>query len=153
MHNHVYDLFTKSTNQQFLDMQNKYPYKTKCLSISEWLLFNVKWEILQIYHGENKLHSTIWWWCPLCTRPTKLVGLYSASSPKQQSASRHVAPFGHVIWFRANQSFPLLIMQYCVRQYLIWTRDNEILLYKQCHHYDIFVLEPHRKCAGSHQMR
>jgi len=30
--------------------------------VSEWLLFNAKWEIFQLYHGENK-----WWW-PLCTR-------------------------------------------------------------------------------------
>ena len=26
-----------------------------------------------------------WWWCPLCTRQTRLVGFYSASSLKQQS--------------------------------------------------------------------
>jgi len=26
----------------------------------------------QIYHGENKLHSMGWWWCPLCTKPTRL---------------------------------------------------------------------------------
>ena len=29
--------------------------------------------------------SMRWWWCPLCTRQTRLVGFYSASSLKQQS--------------------------------------------------------------------
>jgi len=24
-----------------------------------------------------------WWWCPLCTRPTRWVEVYSASSLKQ----------------------------------------------------------------------
>jgi len=34
-----------------------------------------KWTILQLYHGENKLHSMRWWWCLLCTRSTRSVGL------------------------------------------------------------------------------
>jgi len=37
--------------------------------VSRWLLFNAKWEILQLYHGENKLQSTEWWY-PLCAIPT-----------------------------------------------------------------------------------
>jgi len=31
-------------------------------------LFNAKCGIFQPYHGENKLLSIRWWWCPLCTR-------------------------------------------------------------------------------------
>jgi hypothetical protein len=31
-------------------------------------------------------------WCPLCTRPTRLVGFYGATALKQQSADRHLAP-------------------------------------------------------------
>jgi len=34
------------------------------------LLLNAKQTIFQLYHGENKLHSMTWWWCPLGTRPT-----------------------------------------------------------------------------------
>ena len=36
--------------------------------VSEWLLFNAKWTIFHLYHGENKLHfdeitmmSTFYW--------------------------------------------------------------------------------------------
>ena len=34
---------------------------------------------------------------PLCTRPTRQVEFYSASSLKQQSAGRHVTQLGHII--------------------------------------------------------
>ena len=34
---------------------------------------------------------------PLCTRPTRRVGFYSASSLKQRSAGRHVATLMHII--------------------------------------------------------
>ena len=34
------------------------------------------------------------WRCPLCTRPTRWVGLHSASSLKQQSTATHVTPLG-----------------------------------------------------------
>jgi len=31
-----------------------------------------------LYRGENRLHfvhsTAWWWWCPLCTRPKRLVG-------------------------------------------------------------------------------
>ena len=43
-----------------------------------------------VYVGQK---LTRWWWCLLCTGPTRWVGgLYSPSSLKQQSVSRHVAP-------------------------------------------------------------
>jgi hypothetical protein len=65
---------------------------------SERLLFNVKSAIWQLYHrGENKLHSMRWWWCLICTRPTHLVGLYSANSLKQHSMGRHVISLRHFI--------------------------------------------------------
>ena len=41
---------------------------------SEWLLFNAKWTIFKVYHDEIKLHSMKWYWWPLCTRPTCLIG-------------------------------------------------------------------------------
>ena len=30
--------------------------------VSEWMLFNVKWAILQLYHGKKRLHFTFWWY-------------------------------------------------------------------------------------------
>jgi hypothetical protein len=55
----------------------------------EWLLFNAKWAIIQLYHGE-KLHL-MRWWCLLYTKHVAELDLESASSLKQQSLSRHVA--------------------------------------------------------------
>jgi len=59
-------------------------------------------------------YISIRWW-PLCTRPTRMVGLHSASSLKQQSTSRHVAPLGHIMLIRgANQSLLLLLNARCL---------------------------------------
>ena len=41
---------------------------------------------------------------------------YSASSLKQQSASRNVAPRGHIILIRANQSLLLLLNAVCLAE-------------------------------------
>ena len=61
--------------------------------VIEWLSFNAKWTIFQLYHGENKL---------LFDEMTILdqhaeLDFYSASSLKQQSAGRYVAPLRHTI--------------------------------------------------------
>jgi hypothetical protein len=45
---------------------------------------------------------------PLCTRPTRRVEFYSASSPKHQSTDRHVTPMDTFSWFWAKQSLPFL---------------------------------------------
>ena len=47
------------------------------VSLSEWTLFNTKSKNFQLHYGENKLFSLrwSWWWGPLCTRLTYLVGL------------------------------------------------------------------------------
>ena len=59
--------------------------------------------------ARTSLFSMEWWWGSLCTRPTHLVGFfYSASSLKQQSVGRHVAPFGHIILI---QSHPVCAFQ------------------------------------------
>jgi predicted LPLAT superfamily acyltransferase len=44
------------------------------LNVSQNISKFSKWFIFQLYHDENKLHSMRLWWCPLCTRPTHLVG-------------------------------------------------------------------------------
>jgi len=48
-----------------------------------------------------------WWWDPLCTRPTRLVGFYCASSLKQQSADRHVAHSDNIILIPSSFSLML----------------------------------------------
>ena len=48
-----------------------------------------------LFFSKNNLHSMRW--CLLCTRPTNLIGSFSASPPKQQSPGRHVVPLGHII--------------------------------------------------------
>ena len=80
------------------------------------MLFNSNSAIFQLYHGKNKLifNEMMMRFGPLCTRPTRLVGLfYSASSLKQQSADRHVAPIGHII-LMPNQPVFALSPQCCV---------------------------------------
>ena len=50
-----------------------------------FIVVYAKWANFQLclYHGKNKLYSLKW---RLCTRPPRLVGYYSVSSLKQQSA-------------------------------------------------------------------
>jgi len=47
------------------------------------------------------------WWYLLCIRPARWIGFYRASSLKQQSAGRHVAPLGHMILFPVQPVFAL----------------------------------------------
>jgi hypothetical protein len=55
--------------------------------VSEWLLFNGKWAILHLYHGQNKLDSMKWWWCPIFIK--------------------HVPPLGHIILIPSQPFFAL----------------------------------------------
>jgi hypothetical protein len=57
-----------------------------------------------IYHGESKLIKG-----PLCTIPIFLCDLHSASSLKQQSADRHVAPLGQIILVSSQSVFALFL--------------------------------------------
>ena len=59
--------------------------------------------------ARTSLFSMRWWWAPLCTRPTHLVGflVVSASSLKQQSTDRHVATLGHIILISSQPVFAL----------------------------------------------
>ena len=49
----------------------------------------------------------------LCTRPNAYLDLYSASSLKQQSVDRHVAPLVHIILIPSHQSLFFLINVAC----------------------------------------
>jgi hypothetical protein len=46
-------------------------------------------------------------WPHLCTRPTPYLDFYNASSLKQQSMDRHVAPLGHIILIPSQPVFAL----------------------------------------------
>ena len=48
-----------------------------------------------------------WWWDPLCPRQRRRVGFHGASSLKQQSTGRHVAPHGHIILIPSQAGFAL----------------------------------------------
>ena len=79
------------------------------VDMSESLLFNVN--LFSNYNGENKIifnEMMIRWLGPLCARPTLVVVVYySASSLKQQSRDRHVAPVGHIIMILNQSVFAL----------------------------------------------
>jgi hypothetical protein len=73
----VYIVLAHWNNSPWVDM----PHQTDTLSV--------------VYVGQK---LTRWWWCLLCTWPTRWVwGLYSPSSLKQHSVSRHAAPHGHIV--------------------------------------------------------
>ena len=60
-----------------------------CFWVSEWVsewVSGVEWSGVELEQLPFK-----WWWGPLCTTPTHLVGFYSAGSLKQQSADWHVS--------------------------------------------------------------
>ena len=71
------------------------------MTTREWLLFNANSTIFQLYHGENKLIFN-----KMMMRSAEL-DLYSASSLKQQSMGRHVAPPGHIILIPSQPVFAL----------------------------------------------
>ena len=51
--------------------------------------------------------SMRWWWGPLCSRQTRWVGFYSASSLKQNSTGRHIALLRHIILVPSQPVFAL----------------------------------------------
>jgi hypothetical protein len=72
---------------------------------SEWLLFNANSAIFQLFHGKNKLiyNDEV---CFVLDQHAEL-DFYSASSLKQQSADKHVAPLRHIILIPSQPVFAL----------------------------------------------
>jgi hypothetical protein len=72
---------------------------------SEWLLFNANSAIFQLFHGKNKLiyNDEV---CFVLDQHAEL-DFYSASSLKQQSADKHVAPLWHIILIPSQPVFAL----------------------------------------------
>jgi hypothetical protein len=81
------------------------------------LLFNANSAIFQLYHCENKLifNEKMMRSALYETNTLSWIFFYSASSLKQQSTGRHVAPLGHIILIpRANQSLFFLLNAACL---------------------------------------
>ena len=72
--------------------------------LNEWFLSNTIWLIFQLLRGKN---NRWWFWCPLCTRPTKL-DLNIANSLELQCTYTHVPPLDTFFWIRANQYLSIL---------------------------------------------
>jgi hypothetical protein len=80
--------------------------------VSEGLLFNVIWAIFQLGHGENRLYSMRWRWCPLCTRPNThswicIVLTHWNNTP----CVDNVAPLPHIIPIPGRPVFT--VMPWC----------------------------------------
>ena len=73
--------------------------------MNEWLLFNAKstaitwWEQVNFQWDDDEVSFV------LDQQPE--LDLYSASSLKQQSADRHVAPLGHIILIPSQPDFAI----------------------------------------------
>jgi hypothetical protein len=87
--------------------------------VSEWLLFNTKWAIFQLYHGENK-YLIRWQWCLLCIGDTMISVLASCA-------------IVYVFKFWSDQTkdwnwYMLLIEHAALRRkskdWLAWNQDN-----------------------------
>jgi hypothetical protein len=72
----------------FISRSVKTILQTKENDVNEWLLFNAKWEVFQLYHGENKLHYAEMMMISLfvLSQHAKL-DFYSTISPSQQFIS------------------------------------------------------------------
>jgi hypothetical protein len=85
---------------------------------SEWLLFSANSTICQLYHGENKLiFNEMMMRSALQYRATHLVGFYSASSLKQQSARIDMSSHPDTLsWFQTKHSLPFLLNAACLAE-------------------------------------
>ena len=76
--------------------------------MSKWLLFNANSAIFQLYYGENKLiYNEMMMRSTFVLDQHAELDFYSASSLKQQSADRYVAPLGHIILIPIQPVFAL----------------------------------------------
>jgi hypothetical protein len=76
--------------------------------VSKWLLFNANSAIFQLYYGENKLiYNEMMMRSTFVLDQHAELDFYSASSLKQQSADRYVAPLGHIILIPIQPVFAL----------------------------------------------
>jgi len=68
-------------------------------------------------YGKNKKkYISMKWWCwyPFCISQTRWVRSYDASSLKQQSGGKHVAPFRHIILIPSEPVLLLIYIDVCL---------------------------------------
>ena len=78
---------------------------------SEWLLFKAKSAIFQLFHGENKFFQLNDDDVLFVLDQHAELDFYSASSLKQQSADKHVAPLGHIILIPSQPVFAVCLAE------------------------------------------
>jgi hypothetical protein len=81
-----------------------------CIMLSEWvnILYLQNEQIFSSIMARRSYISMRIPWCSLFSRPTCLVGFYTASSQTQQSESRHVASLQYIILIPSQTVFRLL---------------------------------------------
>ena len=58
-----------------------------------------------------------WWWGPLCTRPTHLVGIFIVQATSNNSRWIDMSPHSDTLsWFRVNQSLLFLLNVVCLAE-------------------------------------
>jgi hypothetical protein len=85
--------------------------------VSEWLLFNANSAIFSYIMARTSYFSMRWWWGPLCTRPTRLVGLLIVLAHWNNSLQVDMSPHTDTLfWFQANQSLLFLLNAVCLEE-------------------------------------
>ena len=82
--------------------------------MSEWLFLAPKWEICQLYHGENKLHFDVRLVLDQHTLLICIVLVHRNNSAEVDISSHPET----LLWFRANQSMNLLLSVACLAKKL-----------------------------------
>jgi hypothetical protein len=77
------------------------------MQVSEWLLFNTNSASSQLYRGENNDFQGDDDKVSFVLDQHVDLDFYRASSLKQQSAGRHIAPLGHIIPIPSRPVFAL----------------------------------------------
>ena len=91
-----------------------------------------KWEIFQLYHGKNKLHSMRWLWFPFYTRPTRCVGFLVLAHWNNSPCVNMSLHSNTLSRFQVNKSLLFLLNVACgeatntnlIVSYLTWQRSN-----------------------------
>jgi hypothetical protein len=84
--------------------------KGHMFSVSDWLLFNIKWAIFQLYHSDNRLLLS---WDD-DTRQTNWIGLAYIAHWNNTPQVGMILPLNTLSWLWAKQSLVLFFTQCCV---------------------------------------
>ena len=92
--------------------------------VSEYLLFNAKWAICQLYHGENKLHWGDYGHVCFVLDQNVQLHFFNACSLKQQPLGRHVAPLEPITLILSKHVFALTLSCWIIRGKAASTNSN-----------------------------